>query len=285
MHRICALLALTALSLAPATLHPHAIAEPCRPQWLSTPGSPGTDGRVVAMTNWDPDGPGPATPVLVVGGYITVAGTQAANGVATYDPTSGTWAPLPASLGDYFLDLAATPQGELFAIRYTSRNTTELVQWTGTQWFTLATQQQFYLTCVAVHPSGDLYLGGAFSEINGVSANNIARWDRTHWHPLNHGTSGAIEDIDFLPNGDVVVVGAFTFAWPEMVMNVARWNGTDWAPFRFGIGPANKVKVLPNGNIAAATRWLDNDYSNGPVVAVWNGMQWSASITNLNWNL
>ena len=40
----------------------------CNLGWAAGPGLAGTDGEVHAMTWWDPDGAGPRTPVVVMGG-------------------------------------------------------------------------------------------------------------------------------------------------------------------------------------------------------------------------
>ncbi len=68
---------------------------------------------------------------------------------------------------------------------------------------------------IAVHPtSGDIYVGGAFTTIDGVTANTarIARWDGDGWNSL--GGAGNILDatvraIDFLANGEVLIGGEF----------------------------------------------------------------------------
>ncbi|MCA8975223.1 MAG: hypothetical protein KDC98_10905 [Planctomycetes bacterium] len=42
----------------------------CATQWVSGSSIPGTNSWVNATTFWDPDGAGPATPRLVLGGYF-----------------------------------------------------------------------------------------------------------------------------------------------------------------------------------------------------------------------
>src|SRR5215813_8863204 len=67
-------------------------------QWVvdtSGTGAPGVPGLygVSAMTMWDPDGGGPANPLLVVAGNLTQAGATQANRIAAYDPVTRTWSP------------------------------------------------------------------------------------------------------------------------------------------------------------------------------------------------
>ena len=44
---------------------------------------------------------------------------------------------------------------------------------------------------LAVHPiTGDLYVGGWFTQAGGSPASRIAYWDGSAWHPLGSGLSG-----------------------------------------------------------------------------------------------
>jgi hypothetical protein len=94
----------------------HAPAQ-CATAWLPGVGVPGTDGIVHAMTLWDPDGAGPAQPLLAVAGKFRAAGSAVANGIAFYDPVSGAWsAPASdASFGTTIFALAALRNGDLVA--------------------------------------------------------------------------------------------------------------------------------------------------------------------------
>src|SRR5262245_56870248 len=53
--------------------------------WLPGDGIPGLDGPAYAFTTWDPDGPGPLTDVLVVGGAFTAAGNVMGRNIATWN--------------------------------------------------------------------------------------------------------------------------------------------------------------------------------------------------------
>ncbi len=45
--------------------------------------------QVQQLTLWDPDGPGPQSEVVVIGGYFRIAGDQVARGLETWDPATG----------------------------------------------------------------------------------------------------------------------------------------------------------------------------------------------------
>lgn len=68
---------------------------------------------------------------------------------------------------------------------------------------------------IKVAPNGDIYAGGAFTTIDGVTANTtfIARWDGTAWNSLGgaaNALNGVVRAIDFLADGDVLLGGGFT---------------------------------------------------------------------------
>src|SRR5438045_583064 len=60
----------------------------CPFAWQPGDGVPGTDGGVAAAVVWDPDGPGPLPPMLVVGGGFQLAGKILASNIAAWDGTS-----------------------------------------------------------------------------------------------------------------------------------------------------------------------------------------------------
>ena len=65
------------------------------------------------MTVWDPDGPGPLPPVVVVGGSFTVAGSVVANNIAAWNPATGQWSALGVGTNSTVRALSILPSGEL----------------------------------------------------------------------------------------------------------------------------------------------------------------------------
>src|SRR5262245_23594298 len=61
----------------------------CDPRWLAGDGVPGLNGPVYASTTWDPDGPGPLPPLLIVGGAFSAAGPMPVHNLAAWD--GSTW--------------------------------------------------------------------------------------------------------------------------------------------------------------------------------------------------
>src|SRR5262245_58461690 len=72
----------------------------------------GVNGSVTAVTAWDPDGEGPVTEILVVGGRFSIAGDVAASNVAAWD--GARWSALGPGF-DNRVDALRVYRGELIA--------------------------------------------------------------------------------------------------------------------------------------------------------------------------
>ncbi len=82
---------------------------------------------------------------------------------------------------------------------------------------------------VAIASNGDIYIGGAFTQVNGIAANRIARWNGTTWSALGSGIgNGSVRTIA-LSGADVYVGGNFTLAGDVVASSIARWNGSQWS--------------------------------------------------------
>ncbi|MCC6660015.1 MAG: hypothetical protein IT437_03925 [Phycisphaerales bacterium] len=132
---------------------------------------------------------------------------------------------------------------------------------------------------------GDLYAGGIFTTIGGVSAGNIARWNGAAWSSLGQGLSvatiqPAVHVIGTYA-GNLVAGGDFSKAGTSTIENIARWDGSHWNGFASGLsgldyGPVDAVCEY-RGQLYAGGRF---DYAPGVglmrQIARWNGTQWEA---------
>jgi len=68
------------------------------------------------------------------------------------------------------------------------------------------------INVVAIHPNGDVYIGGAFTSVAGVANTaRVARYDGENWHALASGIDdGEVNAIAFAPDGTVYIGGSFT---------------------------------------------------------------------------
>ena len=80
--------------------------------------------------------------------------------------------------------------------------------------------------------SGNLYVCGNFSSINGISANGLARFDGSNWTALGSGvnlaTGSVVTAIKCL-NGNVFATGSFNQIGGVLSSGLARWNGSAWS--------------------------------------------------------
>lgn len=95
----------------------------------------------------------------------------------------------------------------------------------------------------------NVFIGGGFSEIGGVPANNIARWDGTNWWALGIGVDGPVYSLAAHGN-NLYVGGAFETAGGTTAAHVAQWDGTNWAAVGERSFPFHVVAlaVSTNGN-------------------------------------
>lgn len=128
-----------------------------------------------------------------------------------------------------------------------------IARWSGSAWSAVGGEAGLGIAGVvrAVVVSGnDVYVGGTFSAVGAVRANNVARFDRTAraWSALpgdslGNGVNGDVYVL--LPDGDSLLVGgAFDAAnvggAPVATRNLARWRAGTWTALA-GPGGGNGV--------------------------------------------
>jgi trimeric autotransporter adhesin len=131
----------------------------------------------------------------------------------------------------------------------------------------------------------ELYAGGSFTGVGGVSANRIARWDGANWYPVGAGvalvnTSAAvINDMVVFDDGSgarLIVAGKFDLAGGQPASRVAAWDGTSWSALGAGLGDqVYALAVFDDGSgpaLFAAGSF--GAFSPVPFIARWNGTSW-----------
>ncbi|MFN9133609.1 MAG: GC-type dockerin domain-anchored protein [Phycisphaerales bacterium] len=291
--RLCVLSVLAVLGVS-------GVRAQCTPQWQpfdpTTATFPGVNGIVNATTMWDPDGPGPQTPKLVVGGVFTFAVNVLANNIALYDPATGAWSALGSGMSNgassaFVYALTTLPGGDLIAGgRFTTAGgvtVNSIARWNGSAWSALGTGMNNIVWSLTTLPSGDLIAGGTFTTAGGVPANYIALWNGSAWSALGSGMSGGsfptVFALTTLPSGDLIAGGDFTTAGGVPVNRIARWNGSAWSAL--GTGMNNEVTALttlPNGDLIASGLFTNAGGVPANRIARWNGSAWSSLGSGLN---
>ncbi|MBL8725811.1 MAG: hypothetical protein JNK49_17340 [Planctomycetes bacterium] len=246
----------------------------CAPAWASGDGLPGVDGPVLVTRMWDPDGAGPATPVLVVGGNFTLAGNLSVSGLATYDPGTGAWGRLGSFGPGMVTALAVLPNGDLCA-----GGLFGVARWNGATWAPLGNLTGLYVQVLALATlaNGDLVAGGVFSVSGGQFVGNLARWNGSAWVALGGGVVGTVNALAVLPNGDLVVGGNLTMAGSVPANRIALWNGANWSTMAGGMdGEVLALLALANGDLLAGGRFAAAGGTAARSIARWQGTAWSA---------
>lgn len=253
----------------------------CPNGWDATAGVPGTNAAVYATALWDPDGPGPQTSKVVVGGAFTSAGGIAANRVAMWDPATGVWSALGSGMDNFVLCFATMQNGDLVAGGgFTTAGGVPalgIARWNGTAWAPLGGPSQAiggYVYALAVRPSGELIAGGSFQAFVGPAftlVSYIASWNGTTWSPLGTGMNDHVMSLAVLPGGDVIAGGYFTNVSGVQASRIARWNGSAWSSLGAGLdGVAFALAPLPTGELAVGGRFQSAGGAPASRIARWN---------------
>ncbi len=118
-----------------------------------------------------------------------------------------------------------------------------------------------------------LVVGGQFSSIDGVAADNLAMWDGLVWRPVGGGANAPVRSLTVY-NGWLVVGGDFYTVGGVSSPRLAAWTGTGWLTFGPGIDPTGTVSVealtvYQGALIAGGTFLTPYKY-----LARWNGSGW-----------
>ncbi|MEZ4397233.1 MAG: FlgD immunoglobulin-like domain containing protein [Candidatus Krumholzibacteriia bacterium] len=210
---------------------------------------------------------------LIVGGAFSTAGGVPANKIARWDGTQ--WSAMGAGSQSTVSGLLSLG-GALYANGYWGGEQT-LGRWNGSDFDPLGTGVQGGVQILYSLGSyqGDPVMGGQFTSVDGVSANNIARWDGSAWQPLGAGTSYTVNAIHEM-NGLLYVGGGFLEAGGQPASRIAVWDGTNWSPL--GDGVNNVVRDITS---VGSDLYVTGDFTQAggqpaAYVAVWDGSAWSA---------
>jgi hypothetical protein len=249
-----------------------------------------------ALTEFDPDGPGPQAPFMVASvggnqynppgqGLMKFDGTSwepfggltgSAQMITTYSPPGG-GAPMLVVSG--YFDVAGHQAAKNFAV------------YQGGIWRNVLPSPAGPINVLEVFNDGTgqkLFAGGEFSHIGDQVANNIARWNGSGWQTAGmgvHSTSGPARVSAMAVHNDgsgwaLYVGGRFDKAGALSAGNVARWTGQQWqAVPGYQQGMVRSFRSFDDGTGRALYMAGDNIVAGGHApnrVARLNASGWSA---------
>jgi len=192
---------------------------------------------------------------LYIGGGFNQAGDVIANHVARYDgnkfyavgekPANGFATPAisvgcigQADDGIYVGGLLSAA-GRTLASR--------IARWDGTNWNALGggtkggASSANRVLAIAGRGS-EVFVGGTFTNVDGIDVSNIARWDGANWSNMGVGFDSSVSALA-AGNGVVYAGGNFTNAidpFPFTVNHIAMWDGFNWYPLGSGVNPSGR---------------------------------------------
>jgi hypothetical protein len=140
------------------------------------------------------------------------------------------------------------------------------------------------IAALAIDPSGNLYIGGSFTDWNGTAnADHIAKYDGTNWTALGTGGDQAVYAL-LWSNDNLYAGGAFTLmGGVASTAYIARWNGSAWNALSSGANnTVNALAAYANGDIAAGGAFTTIGGVSASRIAIWNGASFTALGAGVN---
>lgn len=96
---------------------------------------------------------------------------------------------------------------------------------------------------IAEDSSGNVWIGGSFSGVDGIPSKNLAYWDGSKWNGFTTGANNTVFDIEVDGTGTVFIGGAFSSVEGVSANLVARWNGVSWSALPGGLSGTGGPQV------------------------------------------
>jgi hypothetical protein len=243
---------------------------------------------------------------LYVGGGFLKAGTVSVRNIARW--TGSSWSSLGGADSGVWLGsnqgrvnaLVVGSDGLYIAGLFSNAGnlvTENMVRWDGTGWHALGPgfDQICPPVCIldevmALAVRGnDVFVGGRFATVAGITVNNIARWNGSNWFALGTGasaTSGTAGIYALTIDANAVFAGGyFTHIGGVAASHVGRWDGANWSALGTGVSSFGQVSALAilSGELYAGGSFFAAGGASASSLARWNGTAWR-NLANANAN-
>jgi stage V sporulation protein SpoVS len=236
---------------------------------------------------------------VFVGGDFNAAGGVPARNIACWDSITGTWQALGDGVNSRVKAIAVHGSYVYVGGNFTYAGgipTGPLARWddNARSWSALGTltmdQVSPEVDAIEVAATGEVYIGGQFTSVDGIPVHHVAKLDTTGWHDLAGGVTAAtplaahIYALTLSPYGKLYAGGIFTIAGGYPASNLAQWDGVSWHSLGGGVGgfnaTVNAIAYNSDTSIYAGGGFTEAYDDHGGTVAVsniamWNGATWS----------
>lgn len=266
----------------------------CDGRFIDGIGIPGVNANrsIQASVSWDPDGPGPAEPLLVVSTDGAGAGYSFGGRVFAYDGLA--WRPLGLGFGStsQVVTSLAVFRGELYAAGNFDQGERPgtvlrgLARWDGAAWQPVPGNPSLSGFQTLFVYNGELIAATASAQltIDGQNAGGAASFDGTAWHRIGQAPVG-IRCFGTYGN-DLIAGGIFGAYNGTTFNNIARWDGNSWQPMGApNAGTSGPVMALQEfqGSLFVGGEFNQAGGFGYSGLARWNGSSWSANVgSNFN---
>ena len=127
----------------------------------------------------------------------------------------------------------------------------------------------------------NVFAGGVFTNLGGVTATNLARWDGSSWTNMGNGFDGPVYALAW-DGTNLYVGGQFNTADTVGATNIAKWNGKAWSGLDTGFdGPVYAIAVAGT-NLIAGGAFANASGAGVANVAQWTGTNWAGMGDGMN---
>jgi len=228
-------------------------------------GMSGTNAEVRALGLHDPDGPGPALPVLVAAGTFTSAGGVAVSNIASWDGHQ--WSPLgspqlqyfPCGIADFDPDGSGPLPAKLVLAggfeHPSGAYFTAISMWDGQSWTVAPEGGPGGARAMAIFDQDGAGPENDSIFIGTTDSPGIWRFDGTTWNVVGGGLTRSLpyicntlrvvdEDGPGPGRPALLVGGSFSAAGGIGAFGIARWNGAAWSAMGPGLADVNDILAI-----------------------------------------
>jgi hypothetical protein len=254
----------------------------CAPDWIPLPPGNAPNDWVYALHTWDPDGPGPLPPRLVVGGNFSRMGATTMWCLGAFDgassaPIGDRFAPTVYSLGEY-----VPPGGDpnapdlIVGSAWSSFNGSlaAITRWDGTAWHDmpgLHHSSGWGLTIYSmVTFQSDLWVAGIIDSVNGAPAHHMALWNGAQWDAVPHGLF--VKGQLHIHGDDLYAGGIWTGDLGlQSPAGIARRTADTWSLVGTNY-PPECISLATYQGLLICGSWREHLTPN---IFAWDGLTWS----------